>query len=305
MTNDKRINRRYGPYHCVGLLEASADSALYHALHNKSGRMVTLRVLSLSRDVKHPEKLAQMKADCVAEIETVQQLNHPHLIPIIDHGTEDYVVYFATPYMKNGNLYQRLRRGNTSRLPDNMPSLGQIAQLTSEVASALQEVHNHGLVHGQVEPRAILIDQGKAYLAEVGLMKLHKIIFHLDKTNSFSVTRYSAPELWEGERPQAASDQYALACITYELITGRAPFEADTLIGLMRSHLDEAVLPPNYVRPELKLPMELSMVFWQALAKPVDRRYASVTEFAEAFREAIGNHVGKDTDFFTFPLSQN
>lgn len=307
MTDERRIGRRYGPYHCVGQLDATPDTALFHALHSKTGKLVTLRVLSLRRDLKNLEKLGASKKEILDEIEAVQAIEHPNLMPILDIGAEEYVVYYTMPLMRGGTLLSRLERTASylqqgGQIPIPLPSLGEIAQMTSDIAAALQAVHNAGKVHGQVEPRAIAFDNGVAYLAEVGMMKLQKILFHLDTTNSFSVTRYSAPELWQAERPVYASDQYALACITYELLTGRAPFESDTILGLMRSHLDETVIPPNVLRPDLNLPAELSMVFWQALAKPVDERFPSVSEFAKAFNLLATGRKGEPTGFFTMSL---
>jgi serine/threonine-protein kinase len=308
MTERKPISRQYGPYRVVGMLEASADSALYHALHSRTGRMVMLRVLTIHKDAKNPEKMQQMKHDCLYEIETVRAIQHPHLLPIEDVGESEFHVFYAMPIKQGGTLGLRLYGpGDVYLESDNplpkLPSLGETGELLRQVGSALQTLHDHRVVHGQIEPRSILTDGTTSFLADAGLLKLYKIIFRLDTTNSFSVTRYTAPEVWDAERPTAASDQYALACITYELITGRAPFESNTILGLMQSHTQEAVIPPNYVRPDLKIPAELSMIFWQALAKPPDQRFSSVKAFVDAFNTTIRGREGTPTDFFTMNVS--
>lgn len=304
--HDKKqpINRKYGHYRCIALLDSGADSALYHALNSKTGKAVTLRVISLRRDWKETGRFEATRNAVLDAIAVLRNISAPSAVPILDFGVDDVYVYMAMPFMRGNSLHNRLEMRNISaKNIATLPSLGQISQLVTRIGTALQALHDNGTVHGQVEPRAILFDEsGDCFLADGGLIRLHKIIFHLENTNSFSVTRYSAPELWEGDKPVPASDQYALACVAYELITGRAPFESESLFGLMQSHVNDAVMPPNYVRPELKLPTELAMVFWQALAKPIDRRYDSVQAFARAFAKVTAGYEGTPTDFFTFPL---
>jgi serine/threonine protein kinase len=301
MSEEKRVNRKFGIYTCIATLDVSDNSSLYHALNGKTGKMVMLRVLTLGADNKNPERMEERRTECLTEIKNMQDIFHPNIVPILDYGTEGRYVYYATPYIRGGNLFQRIEHSLLQRT--SLPSLGQIATFVKQLGGALQFIHGLGMVHGQIEPRTILVNSGETLLADVGLMRLHKIIFHLDTTNSFSITRYSAPELWTGDKPEPASDQYALACIAYELLTGRAPFEAETLVGLMRSHLDEAVMPPNYVRPDLNLPGELAMVFWQALAKPPSRRFQNVLDFVQAFSTVVNGREGETSDFFTMPLS--
>ncbi len=303
MSDSKQpVNRKYGDYRCIALLDSASDSALYHALHVKTGKIHTLRTISLRRDKEN--RLEQTRDSILSEVESVKNITNPAIIPIVDYGIDGQVVYMVMPLMRGNSLHNRLQSRNiTAQNTEGLPSLGQISELVARIADALQTIHDAKYVHGQVEPRAILFDEaGLPYLADVGLIRLHKIIFHLDNTNSFSVTRYSAPELWEGDKPVPPSDQYALACIAYELITGRAPFESETLFGLMKSHVNDAVMPPNYIRRDLQLPTELAMVFWQALAKPIDRRYTHIREFANAFARVTRGSEGVSSDFFTFPL---
>lgn len=305
MSEEKRIDRQYGAYRCIRILEVTADTSLYHALNTKTGNTVSLRVFNLRRDSRHPEKLEMMRAECLQEIEIFRKIMHPHLTPILDAGSLPNIVYYTLPLYRGGTLYKRLEPNEAREredLPLKLPSISETVTLVTQVAAALQAVHDHGLVHGQIEPRAIMLEKSQAYVSEVGMMKLQKILFSLDTTNSFSVTRYSAPELWNAQRPLPASDQYALACVAYELLTGRAPFEAPNILALMRSHMDEAVLPPSMVRPDLKLPTELSLVFWQALAKPVDGRFDTVKAFADAFARALAGQPVTTTDFFTASL---
>lgn len=296
------LNKKFGDYRCIHMLDANNDTQLFHALHTKTGRMVLLRVMYLHLSPQKPETHEPIRQSCLDEMKSVQQLTSPYIVPVQDFGIDnDKNLYFSMPMLLGDSLYKRLKITRKQALP--LPSLGQISDFLQRIASALQEMHAKGMVHGQVEPRAILFDEtGKSYLGDAGMIRLQKILFHLDNTNSFSVTRYSAPELWEGERPLPESDQYALACITYELITGRPPFESETVIGLMNSHLNQAAAPINTIRPELEVAIELSAVLWQALAKPPENRFKDVTAFAETFARVVAGHRGTPTDFFTFTI---
>jgi serine/threonine protein kinase len=157
------------------------------------------------------------------------------------------------------------------------------------------------IVHGQISAGSIMFNEkGDAFLSDVGLTRIMKIIYRLEFTSSFNMNKYSAPELWEGERPSPATDQYAVACLVYELLTGKAPFDDTSIYHLMQAHTNDVATPPHYLRKEL--PSDLAMVFWQALAKPVDRRYPSIAALLEALESALEDKLGQPTDFFTFKL---
>lgn len=299
------LHKLFGDYRCIHTLEASNDMSLFQALNRKTGKSVMLRVLKIHLAKQERDKYDSIRQECLNEMARVQKLTSPYLVPVLDYGVDEFYLYAAMPLMRGGSLHKRLKTlRQQDKLTEKLPSLGQISDFIQRIADALQDLHRNGMVHGQVEPRAVLFDEtGKAYLNDAGIVRLQKIFFNLESTNSFSVTRYSAPELWDGQRPEPASDQYALACLTYELITGRAPFESDSLIGLMNSHRYEAAMPPGLLRPELSLPPELPMVLWQALAKPPSSRFSSVTAFAEAFARVVSAYRGTPTDFFTFSLT--
>jgi serine/threonine protein kinase len=206
--------------------------------------------------------------------------------------------------MQGGSLadrlkYRRVKSDHGINIP--LPSPGEVVEMLERVADALDGLHSEDMVHGQVEPRNIMFDEhGLAYLADIGLTRLLKIIYSLDATNSFNTNKYTAPELWDGQRPLPATDQYSLACIAYELITGRPPFDAPTIFGLMKQHTDDVVLPPHYVRDGI--PADLALPFWQAMAKPPERRYHNIYAFVEEVRQAVADKEGSPTGFFTFDM---
>jgi serine/threonine protein kinase len=289
----------YGPYKATDMLDGTADMALYHAMHTQSGQTVLLRVLSVRKKLSDPA-VQQTMAQCVDEIGLLAQIQHPNLLSIVDYGVDGKYIYIAYPGLSGQHLAEMLYGSQSN--PDvplsRLPSLGETARLLGEIGAALQAIHNAGQVHGQLEPRSIFIEGRTAYVADAGLLRLQKYIFQLETTSSFSMTRYSAPEVWQADRAIPASDQYALACLAYELVTGVAPFESPTIIGLMNAHLNDMPVPPHRVRPDLNLPAELSFVFWQALAKAAEDRFASVMAFVDAFTQTIRGREGTPSTFF-------
>lgn len=292
--------KTYGPYKATYMLDGTADMALYHAMHTQSGRTVLLRVLSVRKGLNDPA-VKQAMAQCVDEIGLLARIQHPNLLSVIDYGVDGKYIYIAYPSLSGQHLAAMLYGPNAN--PEapltRLPSLGETARLLSEIGAALQTLHDADQVHGQLEPRNIFIEGDTTYLADAGLLRLQKYIFQLETTGSFSMTRYSAPEVWQADRAIPASDQYALACLAYELVTGLAPFESPNILGLMNAHLNDMPAPPSRIRPDLNLPVELGFVFWQALAKAPEDRFPSVMAFVDAFVQTIRSRKGAPSTFFT------
>ena len=293
------INMTFGPYNCLRILGASSNNAVYAALHQGTGRLVALRVLT----VNHENREQALEA-CQTEVARFAAYAIPNVVQIEDYGIEGSTLYIAMRVMKGGSLQDRLRSMHkkiNAGVDPVLPSAGEVLAVLERLSEALDGLHGHDMVHGQVEPRNILFDDsGLAYLSDVGLTRLLKIIYSLEATNSFSTTKYTAPEIWDGKRPSPATDQYALACIVYELMTGKAPFEAATIYGLMRQHTDEVALPPHYIRREL--PTELAIPFWQAMAKAPEKRFPTMRAFLEDMRMTIQGNEGTATGFFALDL---
>lgn len=293
------VRRTYGPYQTTRSIgRASTDnSSVFVAIHEQTQQEVALRVLPITAS-----DVEEVIVRCKAELASIKALNIPNSIEINDYGSTDESIYIATDVMAGGTLQQRMIAFGLGKQEDGvkprMPSMREVLDMTERICDALDALHGNGLVHGQLEPRSILFDEdGDAYLADIGITRLTKIMYHLEATNSLNVSKYTPPELWNGERPSAATDQYAFACIVYELLVGAAPFNSSSIFDLMKAHAEDVATPPHYKREGL--PSELAMVFWQSLAKPVDKRYNSMLAFYAALEEAMGADLGEDTGFFT------
>ena len=295
--NHYPLRQTFGPYTCLSSLGMGTNHTTYYAVNAITGRTVALQVIPITQI--NPEAVI---ADAKIQLARFVTLEAPNIVPIEDVGSQGDHLYIANRVMRGGSLLERLRQYLQDPLGWPLPSLGEVAELIRRLAAALDKIHAQGIVHGQIDPRNILLDEaGQVYLADTGLARLTKILYGLDSTNSLNMNDYSAPELWDGQRPSPASDQYSLACIVYELITGQPPFSSTTIYDLMRKHMNDVVLPPHYLRKHL--PQDLALVFWQALAKPPEKRFGSVQEFYVDFAEAISGQEGERGTFFTKPLA--
>lgn len=294
----QHIRQQFGSYITLKIIGSGEHSAVYAAMHETTGKMVALRVLTITnRDV------ARALIDCNRVLEELSELNIPNTVKIQDFGNDGSTLYIALTVLNGGTLLERMNVRIINQENPKLPSTTDVLKMTERIAIALDTLHQQGMVHGQIQPHSILFnDRGEAFLSEIGLTRIMKIIYNLDATNSFMMTRYSPPELWAGERPSASTDQYALACIIYQLITGKVPFDGTSIFSLMQAHANDVSAPPHYVRPDL--PSSLAMVFWQALAKPVDRRYPTIRSFYQDLQKSFSDtdDMSVKTDFFTFLL---
>jgi serine/threonine protein kinase len=298
MQTEQPKPRKFGPYEVLKLIGMSGQNAVFAAQHETTKHPVALRVMTMT-----VTDLSAAIAECTTVMKEMSIIDAPNIVKIEDYGTHDSMLYLAMTVMHGGSLADRMKQRMEPVVVDDsqLPSAGEVLNMLERVAEALDDIHSRGIVHGQIGPRSIMFNEnGEAFVSDIGLTRLMKIIFKLEATNSFSMNPYSAPELWNGERPSPATDQYALACVIYELLTGKPPFNNTSIYHLMQAHMNDVAAPPHYVRPHL--PGDLAMVFWQALAKPVNRRYPSMLAFHAGLREALGTKLGEETDFFTFKL---
>jgi serine/threonine protein kinase/uncharacterized protein YraI len=284
-----------GQYEVRDLLGAGGMGAVYRAYQTGLRRDVALKVMppTLAQQPEFIERFAR-------EAQTAAALEHAHIVPVYDYGTVSGLSYVVMRLLTGGSLAERLT--HRSKAENNLPSLGETAQVLRDLGSALDYAHSRGVIHRDIKANNVMFDdQGSAFLVDFGIAKITSATTGLTGTGMMMGTpSYMAPEQWKGESITPATDQYALGVMVYSMVTGRLPFEAPTPYALMHKHLHEEVTPPKVWRSSL--PEAMKEVLDQAMAKNPRNRFPSARDFAEAFAAAIKGLEAQPTDFFTEPL---
>ncbi|MCB9437038.1 MAG: SUMF1/EgtB/PvdO family nonheme iron enzyme [Anaerolineales bacterium] len=273
--NEDLNGQQLGRYELQDLLGVGGMGSVYRAYQAALNRIVAVKVLPASL-AANPNFAARFQR----EAQTAAALQHPHIVPIYDYGTENGISYVVMPLLAGGTLSERIQLGEKF-------SLQQISDLLNKVGSALDYAHQSGVVHRDIKTTNIMFDSHRTpFLVDFGIAKLmdDTAVTLTQQGSSPGTPLYMAPEQWKGDPVSPASDQYALAVVIYRLVVGELPFVADNPRALMYKHLEIAPTPPHLANPAI--PVSVSAVLLRALAKGPDERYASVADFAEAFHEA-------------------
>ncbi len=281
-----------GQYELRELLGIGGMGAVYRGYQINLQRAVAVKVLSpmLAEDSSYIERFNR-------EARIAASLEHAHIVRVYDYGTQENISYLVMHLLTGGALSQRMaQRADTE---NKMPSLGEVADLLKQLASGLDYAHEQGVIHRDIKPSNVMFDnQGNAYLVDFGIAKLLAVTSSLTAQGMVVGTwAYMPPEQWSSDELTPAADQYALGVVTYALVTGRLPFQAETPPVMMHKHLNEMPTPPHVQRPGV--PEATSLVLGRALAKDPTERFPTVTAFAQAFEKAISGQAGENTNFWT------
>jgi serine/threonine protein kinase len=256
-------------------------AVVFRALDERLGRPVALKILSPALASSSPE----FRRRFIVESRAAATVDDPHIIPVYEAGEADGVLFIAMRYVPGGDLRQVLEREG-ALAPD------RAADFVSPVASALDAAHSAGLVHRDVKPGNILVDAragrpDHVYLSDFGIVKGAALgsLTGVGSSN-LGTPDYMAPEQISGRPVDGRTDQYSLACVTVQLLTGTVPFQRDSLPAVIYAHL--SVPPPSLVSLRPDLPAAVDQVVAKAMAKTAEKRYDSCGDFADALRAALG-----------------
>jgi predicted Ser/Thr protein kinase len=273
MAAHTRIGTEVAGFRIESVLGRGGMSVVYIAEQIRLGRKVALKVLTteLAWDEQFRERF-------VRESHIAAAIDHPNIIPIYDAGEADGLLYIAMRFVQGPDLKEILKRGNVG--------LGRTIFLIEQLASALDAAHTHSLVHRDVKPGNILLEESTdhVYLTDFGVAK-QTTARGLTSTGHFLGTvDYAAPEQIEGGHVDARTDVYALGCVLYECLTGSPPFSQGTEHAVLHAHLVDP--PPSVSRVRPELPLAFDGVIATAMAKDPDDRYGSCEELTRAARNA-------------------
>lgn len=296
MSVENLSGNRLGQYDLRDLLGSGGMGAVYLAHQSVLDRLVAVKVLNVSLTA-NPEYLERFRR----EAKTSAGLEHPHIVPVYDYGTQGNISYVVMRLLTGGSLAERITHSRETKRP--LPSLTETAQIVKQLASALDYAHGRGVIHRDVKTSNVMFDeQGTAFLVDFGIAKLTYATSALTGTGmAMGTPSYMAPEQWRGEDVQPTVDQYSLGVMVYAILTGRLPFEAETPFALMHKHLNEEPTPINAFRTDLAEPIR--DVVKRTMAKTPEERFATCGEFATAFENAVrGVTAQAATGFFVTPL---
>lgn len=284
-----------GQYQLREMLGAGGMGAVYLAHQTSLDRLVAIKVLNMTL-VNDTDSIARFNR----EAKTSASLEHPHIIPVYDYGTHSGISYIVMRYLTGGSLADRLNHSLETGRP--LPSLVESATIVRQLASALDYAHSRGVIHRDVKTNNVMFDeQGTAFIVDFGIARLTSATSALTGTGmAMGTPHYMAPEQWRGEPVTPAADQYALAVLTYAMLTGRMPFEAETPFAMMHKHLNEDPTPLSVFRDDLPDGVRSTLI--KALSKDQNDRYPKVTDFAQDFERSIAGFTPQPTGFFLTPI---
>jgi DNA-binding beta-propeller fold protein YncE len=269
--------QRVGVYEVQTLLGAGGMGEVYLARDRRLDRPVALKVLGadLARDERFRERLLR-------ESRLAAALDHPNVVPIYEAGEVEDHLFIAMRYVDGTDLRTLLRR-HGALAPE------RALALAGQVAEALDAAHARGLVHRDVKPSNVLVDdpggRDHCYLADFGLTQSASDRGPADGS-LMGTLDYVSPEQIRGDEIDGRADQYGLACLLFECLTGSLPFRRDSEVATIFAHLDEQ--PPATSDHRHGLRPELDAVLARAMAKDPAERYESCATFVAAARAAVG-----------------
>ncbi len=266
-----------GRYRLLQKIGSGGMATVYKAHDTVRNRIVAIKLLSPAM-----AQNAQFSQRFRREARVVMQLKHPNIMPVLDVGEQDGYAYIVMPYIRSGSLAERLQKGPLS------PQEG--ARLVAQIAGALDYAHRQGVIHRDVKPSNILIDEkGNALLADFGLAHIQDTTMSLTGSALIGTPTYISPEQVRGEQVDARSDQYSLGIVLYQLITMKVPFEGDTPLAIVVKHVNEPLPMPSKINPNI--PESMEHVILKASAKIPDDRFSSMAELNRAFQAALAHAV--------------
>lgn len=275
------IGSTLGPYQIIEEIGHGGMGVVYKALQPSINRAVAIKVL--------PRQLAAdttFVARFKREVQLIARLEHAHILPVYDYGESDGLLYIVMRYLPSGTLKTRLDAG---RLP-----LRDAARILSQLASALDYAHKHGVIHRDIKPANVLIDaQGDVFLTDFGIAKEAEGTFDLTGSSLIGTPQYMSPEQGQGLSLDGRSDVYALGVVLYEMISGRLPYHADSLLGMVMQHINAPLPEVRSHAPDLPQPIEA--VLHKALAKQPQDRYTTAGALSTAFDAVLRPDASSST----------
>ena len=274
------IAERYELKETVG---TGGMSTVYCAFDTLLERNVALKILhdQYGEDEEYVERFRR-------EARAVAQLSHPNIVTVIDRGEENGKQFIVFELVDGENLKELVDRGGP--LP-----VRRVLELGLEVGRALAFAHAQGLVHRDVKPQNVLLnDEGRAKVTDFGIVRSLDAVGHTETGTVLGTSHYIAPEQARGERVDAQTDVYSFGVVLYELLTGEVPYPGDNFLSVAMKHVNDPVPSVLDARPDT--PLRLATLIERSLAKQPAERPASMDEVVAELEAVRVELDAKDGD---------
>ena len=257
-------------YRIITQIGQGGMGTVFQAHDTDLGRDVALKLLP-----PHLSHNAQFVQRFQRESATVVRLEHAHIVPTYDIGEHDGVPFLVMRLLRGGSLQERIQQQQLAQ--------AELWRILYEVATGLDAAHAQNVVHRDIKPSNILFDeQNTAFISDFGIAKILDATTELTNTGVLGSPAYMSPEQFTGKGIDGRSDQYSLAMLTYEGLTGQLPFAGDT-VQMMYHHLHETPPPVQQANPDIS--PAVNAVLQKALAKKPADRFETVVAFAQGLME--------------------
>jgi serine/threonine-protein kinase len=269
-----------GRYRLEVRIGAGGMSTVYRAMDETLERQVAIKLMN--REVaSDSDQLERFRREARA----VAQLSHAHIVGVIDAGEDDGRPYIVLEYVEGETLKERIRR--LGRLP-----IGEALAYAIEIARALGAAHARHIVHRDVKPQNVLIDEeGSAKVTDFGIARTLEEEGLTADGRVLGTTDYVSPEQALGRPVTGQSDLYSLGIVLYEMLTGEVPFKGESQVAVAMKHVREELPDVQAKRPEVSA--TLAAIVESATAKNVERRYADDAELIADLEDALAMEAAR------------
>ncbi|MEM7800089.1 MAG: protein kinase, partial [Chloroflexota bacterium] len=263
-----------GKYQLVETMGSGGMAEVYKGFEPRLERTVAIKVMH-----DHLAKSPDFRERFLREAKAIARLNHPNVVGLIDFDSQDRDYYMVMEFIEGGTLEELLKE------EADRPSLEEVFNIMSQVASGLEYAHQQGMIHRDIKPANIMFhdrSRRRVVITDFGIARLMDEAGMTMSGTMLGTPHYMAPEIVKGEQADPRSDIYSMGVVLYELVTGQPPFEAETPYGVMVKQANEPMPSPREINPDLSY--ELEEVIAKALEKNREDRFQSAAEFSEALR---------------------
>ena len=256
-------------YQITDLLGRGGMSLVYLAQEMDLNRQVAIKILPL-QFLQGPASAERFER----EAKIAASLDHPHIVPIFRVGATSTFLWYTMKRIRGRSFEQVIMERGALPLPE-------VLGVVEQVGSALQYAHRHGVVHRDVKPANVMIeDSGWALVCDFGVARAFGSVSLTQTGGSLGTPRYMSPEQFEGQPVDGRCDQYSLAILVWEALTGAVPFTGDSIGELIRKHLLEP--PPRLAEVKPEIPEPVSAAVYRAMSKRPAERFPDIAAFVAA-----------------------